>query len=256
MNQSGKAQAFRAMHVKGAPVVLFNIWDAGSAKTVAEAGAKALATGSAPLAAAQGYADGEVIPLDLMLTIVARIAATVELPLSVDAEGGYATAPAAVAETMRKIIAAGAIGVNFEDRIVGGTGLHPVALQAQRIAAIRAAGDAAGVPLVINARTDLFLASEPSSHAGHVEQALARAAAYADAGADCFFVPGLKQPDLIARICAGTGLPVNLLRAVGGPPVSELAALGAARISHGPFPYRDLMAHLGKRFQSESGGPA
>jgi 2-methylisocitrate lyase-like PEP mutase family enzyme len=172
MTQALKARQFADLHVKGDPLILYNIWDAGSAMAIADAGAKALATGSWSVAAAQGYQDGEAIPLDLLATIVARIAATVDLPLSVDFEGGYAEAPAAITENVRRLIAAGAIGVNFEDQRVGDTGLYDLGVQHRRAKAVRAAADQEAVPLVINARTDLFLKErEPGKHAALVPEA-------------------------------------------------------------------------------------
>ncbi len=245
MTQREKARAFAALHIKGDPVILYNVWDAGSAQAVAKAGAAALATGSWSVAAAQGYGDGEALPLELLERIVGRIAASVDLPLSVDFEGGYATAPQELAQNVARIIAAGAIGVNFEDQVVGSQGLHSIDKQAARIAAVRQAADAADLPLFINARTDLFL-KEPdrSRHAGLVTEAIERAVAYQEAGASGFFVPGLLGPALLRQICERVALPVNALMLGDAPAVAELAALGVARISHGPEPYREAMKNL------------
>ena len=159
--QSDKAGAFAAMHTPGHPIVIYNIWDAGSAKTVEAAGAPALATGSNPLAMAMGYPDGQIIPIDTLLMVVERIAASVSVPLSVDFEGGYAIDAASLAANTARLIKTGAIGVNFEDQIVGGTGLHPLSAQTARIAAVVAAGQAAGVPLFVNARTHGCLSQSP-----------------------------------------------------------------------------------------------
>lgn len=245
MDQAGKARAFAALHVKGDPLVLYNVWDAGSARAVAEAGARALATGSWSVAAAQGYADGEKLPLELLVGIVRRIAETVDLPLSVDLEGGYGTSPQEVARSAGRLLDAGAIGLNFEDQVVGGEGLHGVAQQAGRIAAICRIAERGGVPLFLNARTDLFL-KEPARarHAGLLEAARERAVAYAEAGASGFFVPGLIGEEPLAELCAATPLPVNVLLLPDAPPVARLAELGVARISHGPYPYRNAMARL------------
>jgi 2-methylisocitrate lyase-like PEP mutase family enzyme len=249
MTQADKARAFAALHVKGDPLVLYNIWDAGSAKAVAEAGATAVATGSWSVAAAQGYPDGESLPLDLLEIIVGRIAATVDVPVSVDFEGGYAAAPDDVARNVARIIAAGAIGVNFEDQIVGGDGLYDIVDQSKRIAAVRRAADDAGLPLFINARTDLFLKQKDRGcHADLVPDALSRAAAYADAGADGFFVPGLVDPDHIAAVCGAVSLPVNVMKMPEAPPIAELAGLGVSRISFGPGPYWLSVKALAERF--------
>ena len=237
-------EQFGALHKPGDPLVLYNIWDAASARAVAEAGAKAIATGSWSVAGAQGFTDGQKIPLDLVLTLAARITASVDLPVTLDLEGGYAEAPDEVAANVAKVAATGIVGINFEDQVVGGEGLYDPATQSARIAAIRAA-----VPgLFINARTDLFLKEKDASqHAALVDQALERAAAYAAAGASGFFVPGLTDPDLFTRICADASLPVNVMTPMGQPTRAELAPLGVARISFGPGPYRTAMAELTER---------
>lgn len=238
-----KANQFRALHQPGNPLVLYNIWDAGSAKAVADAGARALATGSWSVAAAQGYGDGEAIPLDLLAQIAGRIVASVDLPVSVDFEGGYAVNAAAVARNVALIAAVGAVGINFEDQIVGAAGLHSLEVQVARIAAAKRGGGG----LFVNARTDVFL-QEPdrARHAGLIAQAIARGQAYAAAGADGFFVPGLVDSALIAQICAAVDVPVNAMR-VGEMRIADLAAAGVARISHGPGPYREAMAALTAR---------
>ena len=236
-------ETFRALHVPGKPLVLYNIWDAGSAKVVAEAGAKGIATGSWSVAAAQGFADGEAMPLDLVLANLSRIAAAVELPVTLDFEGGYAVAPEAVAANVAAVEAAGAVGCNFEDRIVGAEGLHPVELQAARIGAI---SRAVSPGFFINARTDLFLKAPPDRHGSLVAAALERAEAYAEGGANGLFVPGLIDEDLIARICADSPLPVNVMVWKGTPSLARLAQLGAARISHAGAPWRIAMSALAK----------
>lgn len=250
MTQSAKAEQFAALHVPGDPLVLFNIWDAGSARAIADAGASAIATGSWSVAAAQGYRDGEKLPLELLLDIATRIAGATDLPVTIDFEGGYARAPEQLADHTRRLLATGAIGINFEDQIVGGDGLYDAAEQQSRITAIRKAADEARVPLFINARTDLFLKQKDTSkHAGLVELAIERAAHYAAAGASGFFVPGLADPGLIARICEAVSLPVNVMRLGREPARAEFGALGVARISAGPGPYRTMLADLAGRFK-------
>jgi len=252
MSQSEKAERFKSLHVPGTPLVLYNIWDAGSARTVAEAGAAAIATGSWSVAAAQGYGDGEQLPLDLLLSIVGRIVEATSLPVSVDFEGGYADDPEAVAANVARVMAAGAIGINFEDQVVGGEGLYPIADQAARITAIRKATERAGVPLFINARTDLFLKTK-EGHDGLVDEALARAHAYAEAGADGFFVPGLVDTTLIQAVCRDAPLPVNVLMIGPLTDVPAVAATGAARASFGPVPYRTAMGDLTARYKAVAG---
>lgn len=245
MNQAEKARVFGALHQKGNPVVLYNIWDAGTAKAVTEAGAKALATGSWSVAAAQGYGDGEKIPLDALVATARQITAVNDLPLSVDFEGAYSTEPAAAAANVATLIDAGAVGINFEDQVVGGEGLHPVDKQTARIRFIREMAHGRGISFFINARTDLFLREgDQSKHADLVDEAIERGKAYAAAGASGFFVPWLIDPALIEKICGASTLPVNIMMRPGAPDVKTLARLGVARVSYGPGPYRAMMEKL------------
>jgi 2-methylisocitrate lyase-like PEP mutase family enzyme len=243
--QVKKAEAFAKLHQPGTPLILANIWDVASAGAVAKAGAKALATSSWAVAVAQGYGDGEKLPRERLMDSAAHIAAAHELPLTVDCEAGYGKDPEAVAATAALVIAAGGVGMNLEDQMIGEGRLYSVAEQAERIRAGRTAADRAGVPLFINARTDIFLKAPRETHGGeHADAALERAAAYAKAGASGFFVPGLLVPDLIERICERSPLPVNLMAGPTAPPAKALAALGVARISLGPWPLRLMLAAL------------
>lgn len=245
MNQSEKAELFGTLHRKGDPVVLYNIWDAGTAKAVADAGAKALATGSWSVAAAHGYADGEKLPMSVLVDTAKSITSAVDLPLSVDFEGAYSAEPEGAAANVSKLLEAGAVGINFEDQVVGGGGLYPAERQVARIRAIRAMAEGKGVPFFINARTDLFLAeSDLSKHAGLVDEAIERGKAYAAAGGSGYFVPGLIDPALIEKICAASTLPVNIMMRTGAPDVKTLAKLGVGRVSYGPGPYRSMMEKL------------
>ncbi|MFE5084575.1 isocitrate lyase/PEP mutase family protein [Streptomyces mirabilis] len=235
------ALAFHALHIPGRPLVLPNAWDTVSARLVEEAGAAAVATTSAGLAWDLGTADGDRLDRDRALGAVARVAAAVRVPVSADIESGYAKDAAGVGDTIRAVLAAGAVGVNIEDALYEGEGddgedvgdggrgpLRPVAEQAERIAAARAAADAAGVPLFINARIDTVLRG-----AGGVEETLERAAAFLAAGADGIFVPGAVDPGTVKSLVAGVEGPLNVLVGPGAPSVAELAALGVARISTG-----------------------
>jgi 2-methylisocitrate lyase-like PEP mutase family enzyme len=245
MQQIESAKAFAALHRKGKPVVLYNIWDAGSARAVVEAGATAIATGSWSVAAAQGYADGEKIPLPLLAEIIRAIAGATALPLSVDFEGAYAVAPEQAAENVGKIIDAGAVGVNFEDRIVDGEGLHAIDVQSARIRAIRDMAEGRGMPLFINARTDLFLQEQDvGKHALLIDEACRRAKDYAAAGASGFFAPGMVDAGLIETLCGKVSLPVNILTRPTTPDIATMAGLGVARISYGPAPYRAMIEKL------------
>ncbi len=239
---SDKARAFAALHRPGDPVVLYNAWDSGSAQSIAEAGAQAIATGSASVAAAHGFQDAEALPLDLALANAERVARAVELPVTIDFEGAYGVEPKAAAENIARLAETGAIGCNFEDQVIGGEGLHPIEAQAARIRAARAA---VGPDFFINARTDIFLKTRSARHApAAIEEALARGRAYAEAGASGFFVPGLVDLDQLAQICAASPLPVNFMAFPGAPEAQAAAAAGVARISHGPFPYKLAMKAL------------
>ena len=236
----GKFQDFAALHVPGDPVVLYNIWDVGSALAVVNAEAKALATGSHPVADAMGFADGQVIPIELALANGERIVNAVEVPITVDFEGAYSADPDEGAANVLRLVETGAIGCNFEDQVIGGEGLHPLELQVQRIAAIRRA---VGGDFFINARTDLYLKTQ-TYHDALVDQAIERGKAFADAGASGFFVPRLAETAQIERIVREVPLPLNVIAFPGAPPKSQWASAGVARISHGPFPHRALMAKL------------
>jgi 2-methylisocitrate lyase-like PEP mutase family enzyme len=243
-DQSLKAHAFRALHAPGETLVLINCWDAGSAQAIAAAGARALATASWAVAAANGYADGERLPRDLAIANIGRIARAVALPLSVDLERGYGASPDEVADTVTQAIHAGAVGCNLEDGTDAG-GLRPVQEQALRLRAARAAASRLDIALFINARTDAFLLAAPSDHTDALLDAtLARAHVYADHGADGLFVPGLVDAALIERLVRASPLPVNLMAAAGMPPLATLRALGVARLSHGPGPYLQAMRAL------------
>jgi 2-methylisocitrate lyase-like PEP mutase family enzyme len=236
MNQTEKAKRFAELHVKGAPLLLYNAWDAGSAKSIVEAGAPAIATSSWAVAEAQGYRDGEAIPIEFAEQIVARIAATVDLPVTVDFEGGYSDDDDELASNVARLLDLGVVGINFEDRVVKGSGLYDIARQAERIAVIRETAEVLGVDLFINARTDLFL-GQGRDAAQSVGEAIDRAKAYAVAGASGFFIPGLVDAALIGRICDDVTLPVNVMVMDGVPSNDRLAEIGVARISYGPIPY-------------------
>ena len=237
-----KFEAFRDLHIPGDPLILFNVWDAGSAAAAAQSGAKAVATGSASVAAANGFGDGEEVPMAFALANAERIVGAVELPVTVDFEGGYADDPERVAENMARLAATGAIGCNFEDQIVGGDGLWPVGEHCQRLNAVRSK---VGESFFINARTDIFLQAKPEAHdAAAADAAIERALAYADAGASGYFIPGLGDLKLVEHITKASPIPVNAMWLPGGPTSAQWASAGIARISHGPFPQMALMGTL------------
>lgn len=240
-----KAEAFTALHVPASPLILYNVWDAGSAKVVAQAGASAIATSSWSVAAAHGYNDGQDLPLQVLLPMLVRMVGATDLPLSVDFEGGYESSAAGVARNIEAILECGAIGINFEDQIIGGSGLYSTADQCLRIAEIRMAVKASCPSFFINARTDLFLrAAKGADVDGLVDEALARAAAYGTAGASGFFVPGLSDERAIERLCKACELPVNVMANLSSPRPELFARLGVSRISYGPSSYRALMINL------------
>jgi 2-methylisocitrate lyase-like PEP mutase family enzyme len=243
MNQKEKAKRFAELHVKGSPLLLYNAWDAGSARSVLEAGAKAIATSSWSVAAAQGYQDGEAIPIELAEEIVGRVVASVDAPVTVDFEGGYSEDDGALADNVARLIDLGVIGINFEDRVVKGSGLYPVDRQARRLGAIRKTAEQKRVDLFVNARTDVFF-EHGEDTAQAADEALERAKAYAAAGASGFFIPGLTEDALIGQLCAAVTLPVNVMVMDGVPPNERLAKLGVARISYGPIPYISAMRVL------------
>jgi len=231
---------FAALHVPGDPVVLYNIWDTGSALAVAAAGAKALATGSHPVGDAAGFGDGQKVPLDFVFGNAKRILAAVDLPLTVDFEGAYSTDPGEAAANVAALKETGAVGCNFEDQVIGGEGVHPIDAQVARIRAIRAA---VGSDFFINARTDLMIKAEKQDDA-LIDAVIERGKAYADAGASGFFVPRIADPKHIERVVREVPLPLNAIAFPGAPDKKTWADVGVARISHGPFPHRALMTKL------------
>jgi 2-methylisocitrate lyase-like PEP mutase family enzyme len=234
---ASKYEIFAALHVPGDPVILYNIWDVGSALAVVAAGAKALATGSHPVADANGWPDGQNVPIDFALENAKRIVNAVELPLTVDFESAYSTDPEEGAANLARLAATGAVGCNFEDQVIGGEGLHPLDVQVRRISAIRRA---VGDQFFINARTDLFLKTQTYDDA-LIDQVVERGKAFAEAGASGFFVPRLSDPKQIERVAREVPLPLNVIAFPGAPNKKVWADAGVARISHGPFPHRALM---------------
>jgi 2-methylisocitrate lyase-like PEP mutase family enzyme len=237
-----KFEDFAQLHVPGDPLVLFNAWDAGSAEAVAKSGAKAIATGSASVSMANGFGDGQEVPLDWALANAVRIVTTVELPVTVDFEGGYASDPYGITANARRLAETGAIGCNFEDQVVGTDRLYTVDEQCERLAALR---EGVGGSFFINARTDLFLKAKPESHdSALADQAIERGRAYASAGANGYFIPGLADLQLVERIAKSANLPVNSMHLPNGPSRAEWASVGIARVSHGPFPYMAMQNWL------------
>jgi 2-methylisocitrate lyase-like PEP mutase family enzyme len=231
--QRARAEAFRAMHDRSRILVLPNAWDAMSARVIEDAGARAIATTSAGVAFSVGYPDGEAIPREEMIAAIARIARVVTIPVTADIESGFARDAREVAETVRRVIDAGMVGINLEDQVHDGTPrLYDLDVAAERVHAAREAADSTGVPIVINARTDVYLLGigEPDTR---FEHAVRRANAYRKAGADCLFLPAVTRRADIERIVPALEGPLNLLAFPGLPAIPELERLGVARLSLG-----------------------
>jgi 2-methylisocitrate lyase-like PEP mutase family enzyme len=236
MTQRDLAEQLLALHRPGEPLVLVNAWDAASARLVLVAGAPAVATTSAGMAFALGYPDGQRISRQEMLAAVAVVARAVEVPVTADMEAGYGDSPGDAAATARGVIGAGGVGLNVEDTADDG-GLLPVDRFLAKISAIRGVADQAAVPLVLNARVDVFLGEigEPGTR---LEHAIERGRAYRGAGADCVFVPGVEDESTIGALVHGIGGCVSVLATPRTPTVAELGRLGVARVSMGSGPYR------------------
>jgi 2-methylisocitrate lyase-like PEP mutase family enzyme len=244
--QRDRAAQFRDRHTDSdaGTLVLPNSWDAASTLLFEQAGFEAVGTSSAGVAASMGVPDGEHLSRAEMLAVVERISHTVGVPVSADIEAGYGDSPADVSETIRRTIDAGAVGVNLEDGTDDPAGpLDDVEGHAAKIRAARDAADDAGVPLVINGRTDVFW-REAGDEADRVDRAIQRANAYADAGSDCLFVPGVTDAATIEALVDGIDGPLNVLGGPGAPPVPELGDLGVGRVSVGSGPMRATLARL------------
>ena len=248
--QKSKAMAFRAMHRSGKILVLPNAWDVASARVFEEAGFGAIATTSAGVAFSLGYPDGQKISREEMLARAGRIARAVKVPVTADVEAGYGFGPEHSARTANEVIAAGVVGMNLEDAT--GDPAHPLVdlpVQLERIRAVKAAALKSGVLLVLNARTDVYLAKVGES-VTHYEESARRLLAYRDAGADCVFLPGVADRETIGRIVRDVQCPVNILVGPGSPTIGELQDLGVARVSIGSTAMRATLG-LVKRIGEE-----
>ena len=234
-----KVKIFGDLHVAGNPLILYNIWDAGSAKAVADAGASAIATGSWGVACAHGYKDGETFPVDLVFANLAQILNVTDLPVTLDFEAGYGADAAQVGQMVEKVAKAGAAGINIEDKDPVTRELFEIETACARIEAAAASG------IWINARADLFIVTPKEHHdLALVEKVLERAKAYADSGANSLFVPFIADASLISHLCSKSPLPVNILVGDDIPDIKTLASLGVARISHGHGPWARAMQDL------------
>lgn len=230
-----KAVLFKSLHQSGSPLVLVNAWDVASARLVEEAGAAAIATTSAAVAWSLGVADGDLLGRERALSVVERVAGAVAVPVTADVENGFGADPRGLADTIRRVLAAGAVGVNIEDALYAqgrAVSLRAAEDQAERIRVVRQVAEEAGVPLFINARTDTYLRSfgDPADRLG---ETLERAALFVEAGADGIFVPGVSHAQTVAALADRIAAPLNVLAGPGSPGVGQLAGLGVARVSLG-----------------------
>jgi 2-methylisocitrate lyase-like PEP mutase family enzyme len=242
--QINRANVFRALHSGSEVLLLPNAWDAASARIVEESGFRAIASTSAGIAFSLGYPDGEKIPKEEMFAAVARITRAVDVPVTADVEAGYGNRPEDAGGTARAVIKAGAVGMNLEDATDDSS--HPLielTLQLEKIRAVRQEASRRGVPIVLNARTDVFLL-QVGDPAQRYDEALRRLSAFRDAGADCVFVPGLRDATTIGRLVADLRCPLNILGGPGSPSIPELHKLGVARVSLGSGPMRASLGLL------------
>lgn len=242
--QRKKAVELRALHSGGEILLLPNVWDVASARIMEEAGFPAIATTSAGIAFALGYPDGEKIPREEMLAVIARIARALNVPVTADVESGYGPAPEDAARTAQAVIEAGAVGMNLEDSPGElGQPLAELPRQLEKIRAVRETADRLGIPLVLNARTDVYLL-QVGDPANRYDETVRRLAAFRDAGADCVFAPGLRDPPTISRLVSDLRCAVNILAGPGSPSVPELRRLGVARVSLGSGAMRATLGVL------------
>ncbi|MDB5468586.1 MAG: hypothetical protein JWR84_146 [Caulobacter sp.] len=239
MDQKTKAEQFGALHAGPAILILPNAWDGASAAIMEDAGAKAVATSSAAVAWAHGYPDGDTLPIPKLLATIETVARVVSVPVTADIEGGFTDDPGELAENIKAVIGAGAVGINLED------GARAPDLHARKIAAARKAADSAGVELFINARIDVYLKRLADGDAAEAET-VDRAAKYAKAGANGIFVPGPSDNDLIGRLAKAIALPLNIMLMPTLAPAAQLQALGVRRVSSGGTPFASAYTHLAK----------
>lgn len=253
-SQSDLARQFLALHDGRKILVLPNAWDAASARIFEDAGFPAIGTSSAGIAFSLGYPDGQKISRGEMLAVVRRITEAVRIPVTADVEAGYGDSPEQAAETAQEVIAAGAVGMNLEDAIQDRPdALVELNLQQEKVRAVAEVAACVGISFVLNARTDVFLAG-----IGPAETRLARSIerlnAYREAGAQCLFVPGVKDKETIAPLASDVRGPLNILAVAGTPPVAELEKLGVARVSVGSGPMRatlGLTARIARQLRDE-----
>ena len=242
--EQAKAASFRVLHSGREILLLPNVWDVASARLIEESGFKAAATSSAGIAFSLGYPDGQRISREEMLAVIARIAKAVRIPVTADVEAGYGKTAEDAGRTARAVVEAGAVGMNLEDA----TGDSPsvlveLPLQLEKIRAVREMASRLRIPLVLNARTDMYLL-QIGDPAERYDETVRRLSAFREAGADCVFAPGLRDAPTIGRLVADLKCPVNILAGPGSPSVPELSKLGVARVSLGSATMRATVGYL------------
>jgi 2-methylisocitrate lyase-like PEP mutase family enzyme len=239
--QGEMAEKLRKLHYGPRILALPNAWDVVSARILEEVGHPAIATSSAAMAFSLGYPDGQRISRREMLDAVAKITRAVRVPVTADLESGYGKTPEEIADFTKAMVASGAVGLNFEDVTGDDESTHvALGLQVQKIRAIRETAAALGVPVVINARTDVYL-MPIGPETTRFERTVERLHAYRDAGADCLFVPGLCDREIIAKLVKALDAPLNILASAGCPSLDELEKMGVARVSAGSSAMRAAM---------------
>jgi 2-methylisocitrate lyase-like PEP mutase family enzyme len=242
--EQAKAASFRVLHSGREILLLPNVWDVASARLIEESGFKAAATSSAGIAFSLGYPDGQRISREQMLAVIARIAKAVRVPVTADVEAGYGKSPEDAGRTARAVVEAGAVGMNLEDAIADSPSvLVELPLQLEKIRAVREMASRLRVPLVLNARTDMYLL-QIGDPAERYDETVRRLSAFREAGADCVFAPGLRDAPTIGRLVADLKCPINILAGPGSPSVPELSKLGVARVSLGSATMRATVGCL------------
>jgi 2-methylisocitrate lyase-like PEP mutase family enzyme len=242
--EQAKAASFRVLHSGREILLLPNVWDVASARLIEESGFKAAATSSAGIAFSLGYPDGQRISREQMLAVIARIAKAVRVPVTADVEAGYGKTPEDAGRTARAVVEAGAVGMNLEDAIADSPSvLVELPLQLEKIRAVREMASRLRVPLVLNARTDMYLL-QIGDPAERYDETVRRLSAFREAGADCVFAPGLRDAPTIGRLVADLKCPINILAGPGSPSVPELSKLGVARVSLGSATMRATVGCL------------
>jgi 2-methylisocitrate lyase-like PEP mutase family enzyme len=242
--EQAKAAAFRVLHSGREILLLPNVWDVASARLIEESGFKAAATSSAGIAFSLGYPDGQRISREQMLAVIARIAKAVRVPVTADVEAGYGKTPDDAGRTARAVLDAGAVGMNLEDAMGDSPSvLVDLPLQLEKIRAVREMASRLRIPLVLNARTDMYLL-QIGDPAERYDETVRRLSAFREAGADCVFAPGLRDAPTIGRLVADLNCPINILAGPGSPSVPELSKLGVARVSLGSATMRATVGCL------------